>query len=92
VGFLGVGSAGGRKIIWIVWAGAGNPFKINDMDLKRYGIEIATGGNILPAMAAYKDMPGMEGATYYYYDIPENPVNDFLPQAAFQRQWPLSRR
>jgi branched-chain amino acid transport system substrate-binding protein len=52
----------GRKIIWIVWAGAGNPFKIADLDLKRYGIEIATGGNILPAMAAYKSLPGMEGA------------------------------
>ena len=57
----------GRKIIWIVWAGAGNPFKIADMDLKRYGIEIATGGNILPAMVAYNQFPGMEGATYYYY-------------------------
>jgi len=68
----------GRKIIWIIWAGAGNPFKIHDMDLQRYGIEIATGGNILPAMAAYKNMPGMEGATYYYYDIPRNPVNDAL--------------
>src|SRR5213076_1134222 len=40
----------GRKVIWIIWAGAGNPFKIADLDLKRYGIEIATGGNILPAM------------------------------------------
>jgi len=68
----------GRKIIWIIWAGAGNPFKIHDMDLQRYGIEIASGGNILPAMAAYKNMPGMEGATYYYYDIPKNPVNDAL--------------
>jgi branched-chain amino acid transport system substrate-binding protein len=29
------------------------------MDLKRYGIEIATGGNILPAMVAYKQFPGM---------------------------------
>lgn len=68
----------GKKVIWIVWAGAGNPFKIVDMDLKRYGIEIATGGNILPAMAAYKNLPGMEGATYYYYGIPKNPVNDAL--------------
>ena len=68
----------GRKIIWIAWAGTGNPFKIADLDLKRFGIEIATGGNILPAMAAYKNFPGMEGATYYYYDIPKNPVNDAL--------------
>ena len=68
----------GRKVIWIVWAGAGNPFKIADLDLKRYGIEIATGGNILPAMVAYKQFPGMEGATYYYFAIPKNPVNDAL--------------
>lgn len=68
----------GRKIIFIIWAGAGNPFKIADLEPKRYGIEIATGGNILPALAAYKQFPGMEGATYYYYDIPKNPVNDWL--------------
>jgi branched-chain amino acid transport system substrate-binding protein len=69
----------GRKVIWIIWAGGGgNPFKIADLDLKRYNIEIATGGNILPAMAAYKQFPGMEGATYYYFGIPKNPVNEWL--------------
>ncbi len=68
----------GRKVIFIIWAGAGNPFKIADLDLKRYGIEIATGGNILPAMAAYKSLPGMEGATYYYFGIPKNAVNEWL--------------
>ena len=68
----------GRKIIWIVWAGAGNPFKIVDLDLKRYGIEISTGGNILPAMTAYKNFPGMEGAAYYYFGIPKNPVNEAM--------------
>jgi len=68
----------GRKIIFIIWAGAGNPFKIADLDPKRYGIEIATGGNILPAMAAYKNFPGMEGATYYYFGIPRNRVNEWL--------------
>ncbi|WP_296443949.1 substrate-binding domain-containing protein [Rhodoferax sp. UBA5149] len=67
----------GRKVIFIIWAG-GNPFKIADMDLKRYGIEIATGGNILPAMAAYKQFPGMEGAAYYYFGIPKNPVNEAM--------------
>ena len=67
----------GRKIIFIIWAG-GNPFKIADLDPKRYGIEIATGGNILPAMTAYKNFPGMEGATYYYFGIPKNPVNEWL--------------
>ena len=68
----------GRKVIWIIWAGAGNPFKIADLDLKRYGIEIATGGNIMPAMVAYKQFPGMEGATYYYFGIPKNSVNEWL--------------
>ena len=75
----------GRKIIWIVWAGAGNPFKIVDLDLKRYGIEIATGGNILPAMAAYKTLPGMEGAAYYYFGIPKNPVNEALVAQHYQQ-------
>jgi branched-chain amino acid transport system substrate-binding protein len=68
----------GRKVIWIIWAGAGNPFKIADLDLKRYNIEVATGGNILPAMTAYKQFPGMEGATYYYFGLPKNPVNEWL--------------
>jgi branched-chain amino acid transport system substrate-binding protein len=69
----------GRKVIWIIWAGGGgNPFKIADLDLKRYNIEIVTGGNIMPAMVAYKQFPGMEGATYYYFGIPKNPVNEWL--------------
>ncbi len=67
----------GKKVVWIIWAG-GNPFKIADMDLKRHGIEIATGGNILPAMVAYKQFPGMEGGAYYYFGIPKNPVNEWL--------------
>jgi branched-chain amino acid transport system substrate-binding protein len=75
----------GRKVIFIIWAGAGNPFKIADLDLKRYGIEIATGGNILPAMASYKQFPGMEGATYYYFGIPKNPVNEALVAAHYKQ-------
>ncbi|TXH90627.1 MAG: ABC transporter permease [Rhodoferax sp.] len=67
----------GRKVIFIIWAG-GNPFKVADLDLKRNGIEIATGGNILPAMTAYKQFPGMEGAAYYYFGMPKNPVNEAL--------------
>jgi branched-chain amino acid transport system substrate-binding protein len=68
----------GRKILWVIWAG-GNPFpSIKAMSPERLGVEIATGGNILPALAAYKDFPGLEGATYYYYELPKNPVNDWL--------------
>ena len=70
----------GRKFISVGWAGSPTPFsKIADLDLKRrYGIEMATGGNILPAMVAYKQFPGMEGALYYYFGIPKNPVNEWL--------------
>ena len=70
----------GRKMVWVVWAGANSPFnKFAEMELqKRYGIELATGGNILPAMVAYKQFPGMEGALYYYFGIPKNPVNEWL--------------
>jgi len=75
----------GRKVIWIVWAGAGNPFKIADLDLKRYGIEIATGGNILPAMVAYNQFPGMEGASYYYFGFSKNQPNLWLVTNHYSR-------
>ncbi|MFD1696264.1 substrate-binding domain-containing protein [Roseibium aestuarii] len=69
----------GRKFLFVIWAGGNNPIgKIQAMEPQRFGIEISTGGNILAAMKAYKSLPGMEGATYYYYDIPKNPVNDWL--------------
>jgi branched-chain amino acid transport system substrate-binding protein len=69
----------GRKFIFVIWAGASNPLgKLKALQPERFGIEIATGGNILAALKAYKELPGMEGATYYYYEIPKNPVNDWL--------------
>jgi branched-chain amino acid transport system substrate-binding protein len=69
----------GRKFIFVIWAGAANPLgKLKALQPERFGIEIATGGNILSALKAYKELPGMEGATYYYYEIPKNPVNDWL--------------
>jgi len=77
--FNAMGDIDGKKKLFIIWAGGGNPMgKINAMDPARFGIEIATGGNILAALTAYKELPGMEGATYYYYEIPKNPVNDWL--------------
>ncbi len=77
----------GRKIIEVVWAGATTPFgALADADLKkRFGIEVATGGNILPAMNAYKRFPEMEGATYYYFGIPKNPVNEALVSAHYKQ-------
>jgi branched-chain amino acid transport system substrate-binding protein len=68
----------GKKIIWVIWAGPTPMTKLQDMNPGRYGVELSSGGNILPAMAAYKTLPGMEGATYYYHDIPQNDVNKWL--------------
>ncbi len=69
----------GRKVILIYVAGGGDPMgKIKAMQPERYGIEISTGGHILPVLPTYKRVPGMEGAIYYYYENPDNPVNDWL--------------
>jgi branched-chain amino acid transport system substrate-binding protein len=70
----------GRKVIFVIWAGATPPFaKLADLDLKkRYNIEVATGGNILPAMVPYNNFPGMEGASYYYFAFSKNQPNLWL--------------
>ena len=76
----------GRKAIEVIWAGGTPPFNaLAAQDLKkRYNIEVFTGGNILPAMAAYKNFPGMEGATYYYFGIPKNAVNEAMVSAHYK--------
>lgn len=76
----------GEKKIFVLWAGGGNPMgKIQAMDPGRFGIEVATGGNILAALKGYKQFPGMEGAIYYYYEAPKNEVNDWLVKTHFER-------
>jgi branched-chain amino acid transport system substrate-binding protein len=69
----------GKKLIWTVWAGATNPLdKLADLDPGRFGIGFAGAGNILPILDSYKRFPGLEGAAYYYYGLPKNPINDWL--------------
>ncbi|NDR58870.1 substrate-binding domain-containing protein [Aliiruegeria sabulilitoris] len=69
----------GRKVILIYIAGGGDPMgKIKAMQPERFDIEISTGGHILPVLPTYKQVPGMEGAIYYYYESPQNEVNDWL--------------
>ena len=77
----------GQKYLSVSWSGSPTPFpKIADLDLdKRFGIKLATGGNILPAMVAYKNFPGMEGALYYYFGITKNPVNEWLVANHYSR-------
>nr|WP_239113551.1 substrate-binding domain-containing protein [Shimia biformata] len=69
----------GRKVILIYVAGGGDPMgKIQAMQPERFGIEISTGGHILPVLPTYKRVPGMEGAVYYYYEAFDNPINNWL--------------
>ena len=71
----------GTKYLFVLWAGADPMGKLAALDPQRLGIHLATGGNILPVLKGWKNIPslkGMEGATYYYYGIPKNKVNDWL--------------
>lgn len=76
----------GEKLIYIAWAGSGDPVgKIMRMRPERYGIQVYAPGNILSALKAFKKLEGMEGATYYYYKIPKNPMNDWLVKEHMKR-------
>ncbi|MBT9290362.1 substrate-binding domain-containing protein [Prosthecodimorpha staleyi] len=68
----------GKRVIAFIWAGAHPLAKFVDMKPERFGIALAPGGNILPAMAAWKAFAGTEGGIYYYYGFPKNPQNDWL--------------
>jgi branched-chain amino acid transport system substrate-binding protein len=69
----------GRKVLLVYLATVANGLgKIMDQQPGRFGIQVSTGGNILPVLATYKAVPGMEGAMYYYYEAPKNPVNDWF--------------
>ena len=74
------------KYIFAIWAGSSNPLgRIQDLDPSRHGIKLATGGNILAAMVGYADFPGMQGAGFYYFESPDNEVNDWLVEQHFER-------
>lgn len=68
----------GRKVIVMIWAGAHPMTKIADLKPERFGIELAPGGNILPAMKGWKQFGGVEGSIYYYYAFPKNKMNEWL--------------
>ncbi|MCB1367478.1 MAG: substrate-binding domain-containing protein [Rhodobacteraceae bacterium] len=76
----------GRKVILIYVAGGGDPMgKIQAMDPGRHGIEISTGGHILPVLPTYKRVPGMEGAVYYFYQAYDNAINNWLVDEHMKR-------
>ena len=76
----------GKRIIGFIWAGAHPMAKFVDMKPERFNITLAPGGNILPAMNAWKSFAGAEGGIYYYYDFPKNPINDWL-KAEYQKRY-----
>jgi branched-chain amino acid transport system substrate-binding protein len=74
------------KYVWVIWAGKGGPMaQLIDAGLDKYGIEIASGGNVLAALKMMKPLKGMKGSIYYYYENPQNPVNDWLVTEHYKR-------
>ncbi len=76
----------GEKYVFVIWAGKNPPIEqMAAMKMEKYGIKITTGGNILPVLKAtlpllkaFESLKGMMGGAYYYYELPKNPVNDWL--------------
>lgn len=75
----------GRKVIFMNVAGIDAMGPLAAADPGRFDIELSSGGNILPVLVSYKQVPGMEGAMYYYYEAPDNPVNDWLVEQHMER-------
>jgi len=68
----------GKKIIWVIWAGPTPLTKLQDMTPAAMASSCRAAATSCPQWPPTKTLPGMEGATYYYYAIPKNPVNDWL--------------
>lgn len=74
------------KYVWVIWAGKGGPIpQLISAGLDKYGIQIASGGNVLAALKLMKPLKGMKGSIYYYYENPDNEVNDWLVKEHFKR-------
>ncbi|MCP4578278.1 MAG: ABC transporter substrate-binding protein [Deltaproteobacteria bacterium] len=74
------------KYVFVIWAGKGSPItQLISSGLDKYGIQIATGGNVLAALKLWKPLKGMKGAIYYYYENPKNEVNDWLVKEHYKR-------
>lgn len=67
------------KYIWVIWAGKGGPIaQLIDAGLDKYGIQLATGGNVLAVLKMWKPLKGLQGSIYYYYENSKNEVNDWF--------------
>jgi branched-chain amino acid transport system substrate-binding protein len=71
----------GEKYVAVVWAGKGGPYQqLVASRLDRHGIQLTLGANLLDVMKQFKawGIDGVVGGAYYYYELPKNPVNDWL--------------
>ncbi|WP_295532431.1 substrate-binding domain-containing protein [uncultured Pseudacidovorax sp.] len=68
----------GKKYLVVIW-GAPNPIrKISELNPGRYGIEfLSIGGANLENAKPWRGLD-ITGGTFYYYDFPKNPMNDWL--------------
>lgn len=65
--------------LFVIWAGANAPWQqISDMKLPEKGIKVSTAAPDIAALKTMKSIVGMEGFGIYYYELPKNPVNDWL--------------
>jgi len=74
------------KYVFVIWAGKGGPIpQLISSGLDKYGIEITSGGNVLASLKTMKPLKGMKGSIYYYYENPDNPVNDWFVKEHYAR-------
>ena len=81
----------GRKIIWVLWAGGGDPMdKLQDLDPARYGVELSTGGNILLGARRLQALPRHGGRRLLLLRHPQEPgerlVRRRAPEALQRRR------
>ena len=69
----------GKKMIWMVWAGATNPLdKLADLDPGRYGIELRPAATSCRCSPPTSDFPASRAPPITIMSIPKNPANDWL--------------
>jgi len=67
------------RYVSVYWAGKNNPItQLIESGLEKYNIQITSGGNVFAVLKTMKPLKGMIGATYYYYENPDNSINKWL--------------
>lgn len=67
------------EYLFVIWSGANSPWQqIADMKLQERGIKISTGAPDIAALSIMEPLVGMEGFSVYYYELPDNEINDYL--------------